>query len=1220
MRPEEGDQESRLEELFGRFEAAWRGREQPVIDVFLAEAGSLRASALYDLLAIDLEFRLKAGMEVRVEEYLARFPEITNNPEEVVALVVAEYRFRNRKKPGAIPQEYLERFPKYRDLLVGNLAAQNLPRQLAHGQETVDFATTDHSERNRSAAPKPARSALDPAVATFLDGLQELQLLTGAQLTDLDGVLPAIRDVPALIVELERRSMLTGYQADQLRKNKRGQLVFGSYILLEPLGKGGMGQVFKARHRIMKRVVALKIIRKGHLPHGEAVQRFTREIESAARLSHPNIVTSHDAGRAGDFHFFVMEFVEGTSLDALLKQQGPLPIGLACDLIRQAALGLQHAHDQGLVHRDIKPQNLIVDGRGTVKILDFGLARVRYDPAGGGARALTQMGMIMGTPDFIAPEQILDCSRVDNRADIYSLGCTFYQLLTGQPLYPGTNLREKIEQHLHGTYRPAAELRGDIPIELTTILNRMLARQPADRFASAAEVADALAPLAVLVATPVAGIPSDSSAETFIEAPPKAQLAPLPPAATDQPKPTASTPAQKSGTPASAARGVLIALGLLGIIGGALIAMALLAMVFWPRPPVDAPDNKRPDRETSTPEAFQPGDIPANLRKGLPEDVVAILGDGRVRHGAKIWAVAVSGDGKWIATRDLNSTRISDATTMHEHRILDAPGPCMATAFSPDGTKIACGNPLRMFDTYTGKPLWTKEQQKDMLSALAFTPDGSMLFVGYQKRPVQILNAITGDRIDELDGDTNEYNRFAVAADGSKLVVSGKDEKLRLWDVSSPKPKATTWKEDPGIVSHAAFSPDGKSVVTANTQGKYLIWDVATGKISATLASETNSGWPFAMFLPDGKRLLTMQDNGQAQIRDLKKKDMVTQLSVSSTFAALLDRGQKIVVPSDNTIRVFNVDDGAELLAAAPASSAVTSVAFTPDGKHLLTGTAAGTIRCWDLQARREKYRLTPSHTVYFIVSDPAGARAAWTTAAGAVHTWDVATGKAWLPSSPAFGSAIKFTSDGQFLLVGQTNGQFHLLDGKGKKTVLPALCNSAAAQVDVGRNSAWAVANSAFYVGPKPAGIAFFKLPGGKELKVMEFAGHGVWSIRLSPDNRFLYGGQELGTAEKKSKLIIWEIDSATKKLKVMHQLPAHSGPVYSISLSRDGRTLLTQGGGTVIQWAVPAGNKVEEWPIPDMPPGYLGALDIAPDGRHAAIGRTDGRVLILRLKAAAD
>jgi serine/threonine protein kinase len=255
-----------------------------------------------------------------------------------------------------------------------------------------------------------------------------------------------------------------------------------------------MGAVYLAEHTVMDRLVALKTIKGNLLADNAGLARFRQEIKAVARLAHPNIVTAYDADQAGELHFLVLEYVEGVTLEELVARQGPLPVAQACAAIRQAALGLDHAHRQGLVHRDIKPSNLMWTANAQVKILDFGLARLTQTSGSPADPGLTGSHVIMGTGDYIAPEQTHDCRSVDIRADIYSLGCTLYFLLSGQPPFPGGSFLDKLFRHTTEAPRPLAEVCPAAPAGLAAVVERMMAKRPEDRFQSPADVAEALAP------------------------------------------------------------------------------------------------------------------------------------------------------------------------------------------------------------------------------------------------------------------------------------------------------------------------------------------------------------------------------------------------------------------------------------------------------------------------------------------------------------------------------------------------------------------------------------------------------------------------------------------------------------------------------------------------------------------------------------------------------
>ncbi len=264
---------------------------------------------------------------------------------------------------------------------------------------------------------------------------------------------------------------------------------YAKYRFLRELGRGGMGVVYLAEQTLMKRRVAIKVINPGVLAHPSALPRFHAEVQAAATLDHPNIVRAFDAEQVGSLHLLVMEFVEGTNLADLVQRKGPLPLAHACHFIRQAALGLQHAFEQGMIHRDIKPQNLMVTPKGQVKVLDFGLARLRS-----GGRGLTEMGSFMGTPEYVSPEQATDAHTADTRADLYSLGCTLYFLLAGRPPFPEDTAVKVILAQIEKPAPPVQELRPEVPAELSAVVARLLAKDPAQRFQTPVELAQALVP------------------------------------------------------------------------------------------------------------------------------------------------------------------------------------------------------------------------------------------------------------------------------------------------------------------------------------------------------------------------------------------------------------------------------------------------------------------------------------------------------------------------------------------------------------------------------------------------------------------------------------------------------------------------------------------------------------------------------------------------------
>lgn len=293
------------------------------------------------------------------------------------------------------------------------------------------------------------------------------------------------------------------------------------YEDVRPLGEGGMGVVYRAKNKLMDRVEVLKVVNRSLLTRPGAAERFQREIQSAAKLQHPNVVAAYSVLQLDGLLVFCMEYVPGNDLGKLVESRGPLPPANACYYAQQVAHGLQHAHEKGMIHRDIKPANLIVfvdreKKRHVVKILDFGLAKVSndrgFDPAtnaGRGANArpdLTGEGLMLGTPDYIAPEQILDAQKADIRADIYSLGCTLYFLLTGRPPFRGATAYELLLKHHDEAATPLNEVRPDVPPALAAVVAKMMAKDAAQRYQTPTEVAKALAPF-VTKTPPAVSVP-----------------------------------------------------------------------------------------------------------------------------------------------------------------------------------------------------------------------------------------------------------------------------------------------------------------------------------------------------------------------------------------------------------------------------------------------------------------------------------------------------------------------------------------------------------------------------------------------------------------------------------------------------------------------------------------------------------------------------------------
>ena len=358
----------------------------------------------------------------------------------------------------------------------------------------TEIETTSISPRMSDSTPIPAAP---PAPAQTLEEFLRVARASGLVDSDqLDQAIAPWKDVTGPVPEdcvqaLRDRGLMTSWQIEQLRRGRHKGFVLGKYKLLRLLGSGGMSSVYLAEHATLHNKVAIKVLPVKRVNKTSYLARFEREAQSSARLNHPHIARAFDLDSSGAIHFIVMEYIDGTDLQARVKKDGPLPVRMAADFIRQAALGLHYAHEEGLVHRDIKPANLIVDTRGHIKILDLGLALANDDEDGSLTKEHDEK--VLGTADYLSPEQARNSHLADRRSDIYSLGCTLYYLLVGRAPFAKGSLAERIRGHMNEPAPNPLDTRPDVPNAIVELYFRMMEKHPDARQQTAQEVADSLA-------------------------------------------------------------------------------------------------------------------------------------------------------------------------------------------------------------------------------------------------------------------------------------------------------------------------------------------------------------------------------------------------------------------------------------------------------------------------------------------------------------------------------------------------------------------------------------------------------------------------------------------------------------------------------------------------------------------------------------------------------
>jgi WD40 repeat protein/serine/threonine protein kinase len=1103
-------------------------------------------------------------------------------------------------------------------------------------------------------------------IADLLAAIRSHRLLDPARLAEAEG--PLSRQCPdprALARELVRRGWLTAYQADRLVRDDGG-LTLGSYVLLDKLGEGGMGAVFRARHARLGRSVALKVIRKERLDSEAAVKRFRREIMAAAQLDHPNIVLAYDADESGGTHFFAMELVEGTDLAKLVKQRGPLPVREACEYVRQAALGLQHAFERGLVHRDVKPANLLLTTTGVVKVLDMGLARLDALRESESASTLTQEGTVMGTPDYMAPEQALRSHDVDIRADLYALGCTLFFLLTGRVPFAGGSATEKLLRRQVEAAPDVRSRRPDVPEAVAAVVAKLMATRPADRYQTPAELALALED--ILRVRPVAR----TAAERTL---PEGEVSPF----ADIDVPTGDTTATLSAAgPPRAARKPLV----LAAVGGLVLAGVLTA-VLWPgvgKPPAGEADTsaaRQPTREESAAEAERKrraeadealgplaekaadsrttfaefagdvaafkvkyGGMPAAVRatellmklpslldqldpKKLPEDcidywmalgqeppkeLVGVRGEHRRRHWGAITCLAVSPNGKLVATGGSDGViRVWDAADLGERLSMrSGGGPILNVVFTPDSRRLLSDDGQKVFsirDLDTGKQLHRFEGHASSVYGLAISPDGTKVVSGGEDKSVRLWDAATGKELGRFEGHTTEVYAVAFSPDRKHVLSAGvrPDSSIRIWDVETRKQVRSLEGYEDGF-RHARYSADGRRVLTSTFNNVARLFDAETGKELRRL--DQGAGVGPVQFLSEETRIVAAEMRGFICVWDSVKGGELRRFGVPALQAMDVIGGRQLVTGHDDgTVRLWDVETGKEVQpldttrnpgnwAFSPDArhaaffidktlylwdvasrrekrrleghaKPILSAAFAPDGKHLLSGCHGGELVLWDVDSGKKLSQATTRGQITSLSFAADGGRALIVTAGGVV-LWDLEGGRemaAFPTGTPGFVHTVLLSPDGRRAVAGANDSTIHIWDVAGRG-------------------------------------------------KVRSFS-NVYWNPVLSPDGRTLAYRHNSDARQVQ----LWNVEK---------DAPAEPGTVgegqylRDLAFSPDGKTLaVTTDEAYVRLFDVASGKKLREWQMPGVTAvGYDGRnLSFAPDGRHLAVANANGTVYLLRL-----
>ena len=674
--------------------------------------------------------------------------------------------------------------------------------------------------------------------SALIDDLKKSGLIDADDLAALIARLEPLPESSADLTELLiREGAITKFHAKHLLNGKTKGFFLAQYKILDQLGAGGMGVVYLAEHQTLKRRVAIKVLPSARARDAEALRRFLRESRVVAALDHPNIVRAYDANREGPVHFLVMEFVPGRTLDQIVRADGPVSPPKAANYVYQTALGLHHAHEQGLVHRDIKPSNLLLDTLGTLKILDYGLAR--YFDAGNDQLTRDVGGCgVIGTADFIAPEQALNSSDVDIRADIYSLGMTFYTILAGEtPFYADTTTQKLLSHHMKEP-RPIREVSPGVPVAIASILSRMIAKKPSDRFQTPADLVDALSPWA--------GSPSTRKHAALTREMVEPTMASR--------QPTGPIPVRIATAARKPTRWRAIALA-------GLVCLPLIAgLVFLisggepnrPAPEVPTPSNAVESLETpkrSAPVAVETTPEPAGhyLPEKSPAERLRVAPDGL--HFAACGRN--SGEIRLIRFAD---KAVVKTFTGHKGTVTNC-------AFDESGRRLAtCGNDgsVRVFDTESAKELAKFRVADAFIWGVAITPDGSKVYASGRDDRLTTWDVKTGEKIADWElPKGNGANWLTLSVKDQTIFIGGWAGRVAAIDSETGRER---WGRDlaKGLnlkdvqISFVGLVPDGSALLVTGPSPRLL--DPATGEDIRHLERGGVSGTVWVMAIsPDGK-------------------------------------------------------------------------------------------------------------------------------------------------------------------------------------------------------------------------------------------------------------------------------------------------------------------------------------------------------------------------------